>query len=126
MMMMKLLSCLFQSEYWFIFREDYTVKHELLKGTTQQIFVVTQEVGVNYSECSSQLPLFVAVLSPRVWQAERNRVVTNTLNYCREELKEKFDGKLEKELTGPTYELLGRIMKAVSNRKLTGSGGFVG
>ncbi|KAL1498349.1 hypothetical protein ABEB36_009162 [Hypothenemus hampei] len=42
------------------------------------------------------------------------------------ELKEKFDGKLEKEITGPTYEVLGKIMKHIVGRKLTGPGGFIG
>lgn len=44
----------------------------------------------------------------------------------REELKEKYDGKLEKELSGPTYEVLGKIMKTIINRKLTGPGNFIG
>lgn len=46
--------------------------------------------------------------------------------FCREELKEKYEGKLEKELSGPTYEVLGKIMKHIINRKLTGPGAFIG
>lgn len=49
-------------------------------------------------------------------------------NNCliREELKEKYEGKLEKEISGPTYEVLGKVMKVIINRKLTGPGNFVG
>lgn len=44
----------------------------------------------------------------------------------RKELKQKYNDKLTKELSGPTYEVLGKVMKAISVRKLTGPGGFVG
>lgn len=43
-----------------------------------------------------------------------------------EELREKFEGKLSKEITGPTYEVMGKVMKAIVNRKITVPGGFVG
>ncbi|XP_075220675.1 structure specific recognition protein [Lycorma delicatula] len=48
------------------------------------------------------------------------------LPFTEEELKEKYEGKLEKELQGPTYEVLGKVMKAIVNRKITVPGGFVG
>ncbi|KAF5287802.1 hypothetical protein FQR65_LT12170 [Abscondita terminalis] len=44
----------------------------------------------------------------------------------REEIKEKYENKLEKELEGPTYEVLGKVMKNILNRKLTGPGNFIG
>lgn len=44
----------------------------------------------------------------------------------REELKEKYEGKLQKELSGPTFEVMGTVMKHIINRKLTGPGNFVG
>lgn len=47
-------------------------------------------------------------------------------NLFSEEIKEKFEGKLEKEMSGPTYEVLGKIMKHIVGRKLTGPGGFIG
>jgi structure-specific recognition protein 1 len=43
-----------------------------------------------------------------------------------EELREKYEGKLSKEITGPTYEVLGKVMKTIVNRKITVPGGFVG
>ncbi|KAJ3642421.1 hypothetical protein Zmor_025212 [Zophobas morio] len=48
------------------------------------------------------------------------------LPFTEEELKEKYEGKLEKELSGPTYEVLGKVMKVIISRKLTGPGNFVG
>lgn len=41
------------------------------------------------------------------------------LPYSEEELKDKFDGKLEKEMKGQTFEVLGKLMKTIVGRKLT-------
>lgn len=48
------------------------------------------------------------------------------LPFTEEELKQKYEGKLSKELSGPTWEVLGKIMKALVNRKITQPGGFIG
>uniref|UniRef100_A0A182RTJ7 FACT complex subunit SSRP1 n=1 Tax=Anopheles funestus TaxID=62324 RepID=A0A182RTJ7_ANOFN len=48
------------------------------------------------------------------------------LPFTEEELKEKYEDKLTKELSGPVYEVLGKIMKVIINRKLTGPGTFIG
>lgn len=48
------------------------------------------------------------------------------LPFTEEELQEKYEGKLSKELSGPTWEVLGKIMKALVNRKITQPGGFIG
>lgn len=48
------------------------------------------------------------------------------LPFSETELKEKYEDKLTKELSGPTYEVLGKIMKVIINRKLTGPGAFLG
>ncbi|GJQ80341.1 Ssrp [Trypoxylus dichotomus] len=48
------------------------------------------------------------------------------LPFTEEELKEKYEGKLEKEISGPTCEVLSKVMKTFINRKLTGAGGFIG
>lgn len=48
------------------------------------------------------------------------------LPFTDEELKNKYEGKLTKELNGPVYEVLGKVMKVLINRKLTGPGNFVG
>ncbi|KAL3288710.1 hypothetical protein HHI36_003145 [Cryptolaemus montrouzieri] len=48
------------------------------------------------------------------------------LPFTEEELKTKFEDKLEKEISGPTYEVLGKVMKVIINRKITGPGSFIG
>ncbi|XP_011308641.1 FACT complex subunit Ssrp1 [Fopius arisanus] len=48
------------------------------------------------------------------------------LPFTEKELKERYEDKLPKDLSGPTYEVLGKVMKVIINRKLTGPGGFVG
>lgn len=50
----------------------------------------------------------------------------NSYLFYRKELKEKYEDKLTKELSGPTYEVLGKVMKVIINRKLTGPGSFQG
>nr|CAG4650818.1 EOG090X02Z1 [Simocephalus serrulatus]SVE94132.1 EOG090X02Z1 [Simocephalus serrulatus] len=43
-----------------------------------------------------------------------------------EELKEKFEGRLSRDCSGSTYEVMGTIMKAMVNRKITIPGNFTG
>lgn len=44
---------------------------------------------------------------------------TVELTLSSSELKAKFDGKLEKEMSGPTVDVLGQVMKALVQRKIT-------
>jgi len=44
------------------------------------------------------------------------------LPYTDEEVKEKFDGKLEREISGPTYEVISSIVSAVVDKKVTTAG----
>lgn len=48
------------------------------------------------------------------------------LPFSEEELKEKYEGKIEKELSGPLYEVMGKVMKVLIGRKITGPGNFIG
>ena len=48
------------------------------------------------------------------------------LPFTDEELQEKFDGKLEREINGPTYEVISKILKAVVQKKITVPGSFIG
>ncbi|XP_037954488.1 FACT complex subunit Ssrp1 [Teleopsis dalmanni] len=48
------------------------------------------------------------------------------LPFTEEELKEKYENKLEKELSGPLYEVMGKVMKVLIGRKITGPGNFIG
>lgn len=51
---------------------------------------------------------------------------TIELPFSEKELKDKYEDKLTKEMSGPIYEVLGKIMKTIINRKLTGPGSFIG
>jgi hypothetical protein len=44
----------------------------------------------------------------------------------REEIQEKYEGKLSKEMQGLEYEIISRLMKTLVNRKITVPGSFVG
>jgi len=48
------------------------------------------------------------------------------LDLTDEDLKDKYENKLEKEMKGPTFELVSRMMKVLSGRKITVPGQFVG
>jgi structure-specific recognition protein 1 len=52
--------------------------------------------------------------------------ITLELPFDDEEIKAKYEDKLTKEISGPVYEVFGKIMKVVLQRKLTGPGTFVG
>ncbi|CAL4063809.1 unnamed protein product, partial [Meganyctiphanes norvegica] len=43
-----------------------------------------------------------------------------------EEIKAKYGGRMEKEMTGPQYEIIGRIFKGVCDRKIITPGNFIG
>lgn len=61
-----------------------------------------------------------------VFQFNNEDETTIDLPFTEEELKTKYENKLTKELSGPVYEVLGKIMKILINRKLTGPGSFIG
>lgn len=44
--------------------------------------------------------------------------------HFREELKEKYEGKISQEMDGPIYEIVSRLMKAVVGRRITVPGTF--
>lgn len=52
--------------------------------------------------------------------------VSIELPLSEEELQEKYEGRLQKELSGPTYEVMSKVMKALVNRKITVPGNFIG
>ncbi|XP_048450213.1 FACT complex subunit SSRP1-like [Rhincodon typus] len=52
--------------------------------------------------------------------------LTLTLNMSEDEVAKRFDGKLSKQMSGPLYEVVSRIMKSLVSRKITVPGNFVG
>uniref|UniRef100_T1IR25 FACT complex subunit SSRP1 n=1 Tax=Strigamia maritima TaxID=126957 RepID=T1IR25_STRMM len=51
---------------------------------------------------------------------------TQSLDLSEKDLKEKFKGKLEKEMSGPTYKVISQIIKSLVHRKITLPSGFIG
>jgi structure-specific recognition protein 1 len=43
-----------------------------------------------------------------------------------QDLEDKYEGKLTKEMNGPSYEIISRVMKALLTRKITVPGSFMG
>lgn len=52
--------------------------------------------------------------------------LTLELGLPEEDIQEKYEGKLTKEMSGPEYEIVSRIMKTLVNRKITVPGTFIG
>ena len=44
----------------------------------------------------------------------------------REEIQEKYEGKLQTEMNGLEYEVVSKVFKAVTTRKITVPGNFLG
>jgi len=45
---------------------------------------------------------------------------------CSEDLENKYGNKLTREMSGPEYEIISRIMKTLVNKKITVPGSFIG
>ncbi|XP_046399904.1 FACT complex subunit Ssrp1 [Ischnura elegans] len=80
---------------------------------------------------------FVVSLDPPIKQGQtryhflvilfsQEEEVSMELPLSEEELQEKYEGRLQKELSGPTYEVMSKVMKALVNRKITVPGNFIG
>merc|ERR1712226_274059 len=61
-----------------------------------------------------------------ICQFHKDEEIEQELKITEEEIKEKYDGKIEKNMNGLTYEMFSRGMKAFSNRKITVPGSFKG
>lgn len=87
------------------------------KDTRQMFFVVSLDPPIKQGQTRYHFLVF---------QFGPDDETTVELPFTDEELKEKYDGKLEKEMSGATHEVLGRVMKNIIGRKITGPGEFVG
>nr|CAD7447322.1 unnamed protein product [Timema bartmani] len=87
------------------------------KDSRQMFFVVSLDPPIKQGQ--TRYHFLVFLFAPE-------EETTVELPFTDEELKEKFEGKLTKEMSGPTYEVMGKVMKAVVNRKITVPGGFIG
>ncbi|XP_072164073.1 FACT complex subunit SSRP1-like isoform X1 [Diadema setosum] len=80
---------------------------------------------------------FVMSLDPPIVQGQtryhflilsfnKEDTITLELNLTEQELEEKYEGKLTKEMTGPMFEIVSRLMKCLVARKITVPGTFKG
>lgn len=80
---------------------------------------------------------FVISLDPPIKQGQtryhflillfsKDEDISLTLNMSEDEVEKRFDGKLSKNMNGPLYETVSRVMKALVNRKITVPGNFQG
>ncbi|XP_065155336.1 FACT complex subunit Ssrp1 [Atheta coriaria] len=106
-----------------------TFDYKIPMSTVLRLFILPHN--------DSRQMFFVVSLDPPIKQGQtryhflvllfgQDEEATVELPFTDEELKEKYEGKLEKEISGPTHEVLGKIMKVIINRKISGPGGFKG
>ncbi|KAK3535989.1 hypothetical protein QTP70_023737 [Hemibagrus guttatus] len=80
---------------------------------------------------------FVISLDPPIKQGQtryhflillfsKDEDVNLTLSMSEEEVERRFEGKLNKHMSGSLYEMVSRVMKALVNRKITVPGNFQG
>jgi len=67
----------------------------------------------------------VSIYDPKILVAQ-SLIIYMFVNFghFREELKEKYEGKITQEMDGPIYEIVSRLMKAVVGRRITVPGTF--
>jgi len=61
-----------------------------------------------------------------IWLFNKDEEMELDLGVTDEQLQEKFEGKLEKHMRGPSYELISKIMKNLLGRRITVPGTFTG
>ncbi|XP_031557344.1 FACT complex subunit SSRP1-like isoform X2 [Actinia tenebrosa] len=59
-----------------------------------------------------------------ITQFEKHDEFDVKLNMSEEEIKEKYEDKITQEMSGPVYEIISRLMKAVVGKKITVPGSF--
>ncbi|KAJ8000902.1 hypothetical protein DPEC_G00185210 [Dallia pectoralis] len=80
---------------------------------------------------------FVVSLDPPIKQGQtryhflilifsKEEVLSLSLNTTEEEVEKRYEGKLSKNMSGPLYEMVSRVVKALVNRKITVPGNFLG
>merc|ERR1711936_1105830 len=99
----------------FIHLHGKTFDYKIPVGTVMRLFLLPHK---------DQRQMFFSVnLDPPFKQDEDTEL---ELPFTDEEIQEKYDGKLEKDMKGATYEVVSKLMKAVVNKKVTVPGSFLG
>ncbi|KAH8375274.1 FACT complex subunit Ssrp1 [Drosophila serrata] len=87
------------------------------KDSRQMFFVLSLDPPIKQGQ--TRYHYLVLLFAP-------DEETTIELPFSEAELREKYEGKLEKELSGPVYEVMGKVMKVLIGRKITGPGNFIG
>ncbi|KAH8233657.1 hypothetical protein KR026_010980 [Drosophila bipectinata] len=87
------------------------------KDSRQMFFVLSLDPPIKQGQ--TRYHYLVLLFAP-------DEETTIELPFSEEELRDKYEGKLEKELSGPVYEVMGKVMKVLIGRKITGPGNFIG
>uniref|UniRef100_A0A0V0G502 FACT complex subunit SSRP1 n=1 Tax=Triatoma dimidiata TaxID=72491 RepID=A0A0V0G502_TRIDM len=106
-----------------------TFDYKIPMATVLRLFILPHKDG--------RQNFFVVSLDPPIKQGQtryhylvflfgQDEETSLELPFTESELSEKYEGKLTKELSGPTHEVLSKIMKVLVNRKITVPSGFIG
>ncbi|XP_037715990.1 FACT complex subunit Ssrp1 [Drosophila subpulchrella] len=87
------------------------------KDSRQMFFVLSLDPPIKQGQ--TRYHYLVLLFAP-------DEETTIELPFSEAELRDKYDGKLEKEISGPVYEVMGKVMKVLIGRKITGPGNFIG
>lgn len=90
------------------------------QGQTRYHYIVLEfnkdenvDVEIGATECAHLVPFHLSLVAN--WRSD-----------CSEQLEERYNGKLQREMSGPKYEIVSRIMRALVNQRITVPGTFVG
>ncbi|GIY29909.1 FACT complex subunit SSRP1 [Caerostris darwini] len=113
--------------------EEYTQElttEEIQELQSQQHTEVMQEIGFEESEEELSLDPPIKQGQTRyqflILLFSKEEETTVDLSLSEEDIKEKYEDKLQKEMSGPTFEVISRVMKAIVQRKITVPGSFKG
>ncbi|XP_015930923.1 FACT complex subunit Ssrp1 [Parasteatoda tepidariorum] len=87
------------------------------KDNRQMFFVLSLDPPIKQGQ--TRYPFLILLFS-------KEDETTVELSLSEEDIKEKYDEKLQKEMSGPTFEVISRVMKAIVQRKITVPGSFKG
>nr|CAG4642375.1 EOG090X02Z1 [Evadne anonyx] len=113
----------------FIQLHGKTFDYKIPSSTVLRLFLLPHKDG--------RQMFFVVSLDPPIKQGQtryhflvllfnKDEETSFELPLSDEELKDKFEGRLARDHSGSTYEVISRLMKGILNRKITVPGTFIG
>lgn len=87
------------------------------KDGRQMFFVLSIHPPINQGH--TRYPFLILLFN-------KEEETTVELSLSEDDIKQKYEDKLQKEMSGPTFEVISRVMKAIVQRKITVPGSFKG